>query len=70
MGDHSMTVVPGINQYIDYYKTVVPFGFNYNYVTIMIKQSFKDSTRINNTVINGSNIVFEENVSVMNLTTM
>lgn len=68
MGDPSMTVVPGINQYIDYYKTVVPSGFNYNYVTIMIRQSFKDSTRINNTMTNESNIVFEGNVLVMNLT--
>ncbi|XP_052695862.1 IgGFc-binding protein-like [Crassostrea angulata] len=68
MGDPSMTVVPGINQYIDYYKTVVPAGFSFNYVTIMIKQSLKDSIRINNTLTNGSNIVFEENVSFMNLT--
>lgn len=68
MGDPSMTVVPGINQYIDYYKTVVPSGFDYNYVTIMIKQSLKDYIQINNTMTNGSNIVFEENVLVMNLT--
>lgn len=37
MGDPFMTLVPGLNQYIDYYKTVVPFGYVNNYVSIMIK---------------------------------
>lgn len=67
MGDPSMTNVPGLHQYIDYYKTIVPFGFNYSYVTVIMKQSFKDSIRINNTAINASNVVFEENVSAMKL---
>lgn len=67
MGDPSMTNVPGLHQYIDYYKTIVPYGFNYSYVTVIMKQSFKDSIRINNTAINASNVVFEENVSAMKL---
>lgn len=63
-----MTVVPGINQYIINYKTVVPSGFNYIYTTIMMKQSLKNSIRINSRVINESNIVYEENVPVTNIT--
>lgn len=68
MGDPSMTVVPGIYQYIDYYKTVVPSGFSYNYVTILMKQSLKNSIRINSSLINESNIVYEENVPVTHVT--
>lgn len=63
-----MTVVPGINQYIINYKTVVASGFNYIYTTIMMKQSLKNSIRINSRVINESNIVYEENVPVTNIT--
>lgn len=37
IGDPSMTIVPGINQYLDYYKIVIPSGFDRNYVSIMIK---------------------------------
>lgn len=66
MGDPFMTLVPGLNQYIDYYKTVVPFGYVNNYVSIMIKNSLKDSFRINKTIINTGDVVFEENVSASN----
>lgn len=62
-----MTNVPGIHQYTDYYKTIVQSGFNYSYVTMIMKQSLKDSIRINNTAINASNVVFEENVLAMTL---
>lgn len=55
--------MPGFNQYIDYYKIVVPTGYVHNYVSIMIKHSSKDEFRINGTIINRRNIVFEENVS-------
>lgn len=59
----SMTIVPGFNQYIDYYKIVVPPGYTDNYLSIMIKKSSKDLLLINGTYINASDIVFEENVS-------
>lgn len=68
LGDPSMTIVPGINQYLDYYKIVVPLGYDYNYVSIMIRESSKDVFRVNGTVIEISDIVFEENVSVRNIT--
>lgn len=62
-----MTIVPGINQYLDYYKIVVPLGYDYNYVSIMIRESSKDVFRANGTVIEKSDIVFEENVLVRNI---
>lgn len=37
IGDPSMTIVPGINQNLDYYRLVVPSGYDRNYVSIMIK---------------------------------
>lgn len=63
LSDPSMTIVPGLNQYLDYYKIYVPAGYNHNYVSIIITSSSKDSFRINNTIINTDDIVFEENVS-------
>lgn len=68
LGDPSMTIVPGLNQYLDYYKIVVPSGYTHNYVSIMMKKSSKDSLRINSMIINTGDIVFEENVSTGNVT--
>lgn len=58
LGDPSMTIIPGINQYLNYFKVVVPNGFVNNFVTILIKESSKDLIRINSTVINLCDIVF------------
>lgn len=68
MGDPSMTIVPGINQYLDYYKIVVPPGYDHNYVSIMINFAFKDLLRINDKTINKRAIVFEENVLASSVT--
>lgn len=68
LGDPSMTIVPGINQYLDYYKIVVPQGYDYNYVSIMIRESSRDSFRVNGTAIEINDVVFEENVMVRNIT--
>lgn len=68
LGDPSMTIVPGFNQYLSFYKIVVPSGYDFDYVSIMIKHSSKDSFRINGTVITPADIVFEEDVPVGNLT--
>ena len=67
LGDPSMTIVPGINQYLDYYKIVVPTGYDHNYVSIMIKHAAKDSFRINGSTINRYPVKFEGNVSVGNI---
>lgn len=68
MGDPSMTIVPGIHQYLDYYKIVVPPGYDHNYVSVMIELAIKDSLRINGITLNKSDIVFEENVSAGDVT--
>lgn len=68
LGDPSMTIVPGFNQYLSFYKVVVPSGYDFDYVSIMIKHSFKNSFRINGTVITTADIVFEEDVKAGNLT--
>lgn len=68
LGDPSMTIVPGIRQYLDYYKIVVPTGYIYNYVSIMILEDSKHAFRINGTTISSYNIVFDENVTVGNTT--
>nr|XP_022311579.1 uncharacterized protein LOC111116846 [Crassostrea virginica] len=67
LGDPSMTIVPGIHQYLDYYKIVVPTGYDHNYVSIMIKHAAKDSFRINGSTINRYPVTFEGNVSVGNI---
>lgn len=68
LGDPSMTIVPGINQYLDYYKIVVPSGYVSNYLSIMIKHSSTNSFRINGRIIDKQNVVFQENVLVNNIT--
>lgn len=62
LGDPSMTLVPGIRQYLDYYKIVVPTGYVKNCVSVMIEQQYKDSVRINNQKIDTTDVIFEENV--------
>lgn len=64
IGDPSMTIVPGINQYLDYYRIIVPSGYDRNYVTIMIKDGSQDSFCLNNILINTIDIVFQKNVYV------
>lgn len=59
-----MTIIQRINQYLNNYKIVIPPGYTYNFVTVMIKESSQNFIRVNSSVITGSNIVFEENVSV------
>ena len=66
LGDPSMVIVPGVNQYLDYYKIVVPSGYDYNYVSIMIKESSKNSLQINESGIMPNVIIFDQNVLVGN----
>lgn len=37
IGNPAMTIVPGLNQYFDYYLIFVPAGYDHNYVSILIK---------------------------------
>lgn len=63
-----MTIIPGINQYLNYYKIVIPEGYVNNFVSVLIKESSLNFFRINSTVINICDIVFEENVLAGNIT--
>ena len=65
-GDPSMIIVPGVNQYLDYYKLAVPSGYA-NYVSIMIKDNSKNSLQINESGISSQNIIFEKSVFIGNI---
>ena len=62
LGDPSMIIVPGVHQYLNYYKIVVPSGFTNSYVSIMMIFTSKDYLRINGTEISKEDIVFESNL--------
>lgn len=62
LGDPTMTIIQGINQYLNYYKLVIPTGYINNFVSLMIKESSQDFIRINSSVVTACNIVFEKNV--------
>eukprot|EP00105_Crassostrea_gigas_P024039 XP_011444146.2 PREDICTED: uncharacterized protein LOC105340014 [Crassostrea gigas] len=68
LGDPSMTIVPGINQYLNYYKIPIPTGYVHNIVSIMIKTSSKAFIRINDKIVNANDIVFKDSVSDGNVT--
>lgn len=68
LGDPSMTIVPGINQYLNYYKIPIPTGYVHNVVSIMIKESSKAFIRINDELLNAVDIVYEDSLSVGNVT--
>lgn len=68
LGDPSMTIVPGINQYVNYYKIPIPTGYVHNVVSIMIKESSKAFIRINDAVPNAVDIVFDDTLLVGNIT--
>lgn len=68
LGDPSMTIVPGINQYLNYYKIPIPTGYVHNVVSIMIKESSKAFIRINDELLNAVDIVYEDSLSIGNVT--
>ncbi|XP_056003477.1 uncharacterized protein LOC130049633 [Ostrea edulis] len=45
--DSYMTVIPGVHQYLNYYKVVVPGGYDENFLCVMISSEFLKSLRIN-----------------------
>ncbi|XP_061170842.1 IgGFc-binding protein-like [Saccostrea echinata] len=58
-GDPYMTIVPGIHQFIDYYKVPIPYNYNTNYVSITINSSAVSNILTNGTSVLQSNIVYE-----------
>ncbi|XP_048750591.2 IgGFc-binding protein-like isoform X2 [Ostrea edulis] len=45
--DSYMTVIPGVHQYLNYYKVVVPGGYDENFFCVMISSESVNSLRIN-----------------------
>ncbi|XP_061180773.1 IgGFc-binding protein-like [Saccostrea echinata] len=45
--DPYMTVIPGVHQYVDYYKIVVPDGYINNYICVIIPNKFTKYLQIN-----------------------
>lgn len=63
MGDFSMLNVPGVHQYRNYYKIIVPFRYTYNYITIIMNGNINNSLRINGETVNISTILYEKILS-------
>lgn len=63
VGELSMSIVPGINYYRNYYKIIVPFTYEYNYLSIVMKGNTINSLRINGETVNAYTIVYEKIVS-------
>ncbi|XP_052692510.1 uncharacterized protein LOC128170778 [Crassostrea angulata] len=67
LGDPSMTIVPGINQYLNYYKIPIPTGYVHNVVSIMMRESSKAFIRINDELLNAVESVFEDSLLIGNI---
>lgn len=63
VGELSMSIVPGIHHYRNYYKIMVPFTYEYNYLSIVMKGNTINSIRINETTVNAYTIIYEKIVS-------
>lgn len=63
VGELSMSFVPGIHHYRNYYKIMVPFTYEYNYLSIVIKGNTINSIRINEKTVNAYTIIYEKIVS-------
>lgn len=59
-GELSMSIVLGIHHYRNYYKIMVPFTYEYNYLSIVIKGNTINSIRINEKTVNAYTIIYEK----------
>lgn len=57
VGELSMSFVPGIHHYRNYYKIMVPFTYEYNYLSIVMKGNTINSIRINEKTVNAYTII-------------
>nr|XP_034318233.1 IgGFc-binding protein-like isoform X2 [Crassostrea gigas] len=60
--DPYMTVIPGINQYLDYYKIVVPDQYRDNYLCVIIPTGSSNNLHINQLSIGQFNTVYQRAV--------
>ncbi|XP_062600310.1 IgGFc-binding protein-like [Saccostrea cucullata] len=63
-GDAFMVTIPGINQYLNAYTNFVPEGYNFSFVTFMIKHDSLRNLQINGTKFNVESCLFKASVSV------
>lgn len=63
VGELSMSIVPGIHHYRNYYKIMVPLTYEYNYLSIVMKGNAINSLRINGKTVNAYTIMYEKIVS-------
>ncbi|XP_062587882.1 IgGFc-binding protein-like [Saccostrea cucullata] len=68
--DPYMTVIPGVNQYVDYYNVVVPDGYVNNYICVIIQQKYTNYLKINDSstdhykTVRHSSLSFETTYSI------
>jgi hypothetical protein len=66
--DPYMTVIPGVHQYLDFYKITVPAVYTDNYLCVIIPMTSKSNLRINNVHLDDYSAVYESS-SALNTTT-
>lgn len=57
-----MTVIPGVHQYLDYYKFVVPEQYRENYLCVIIPTESSNNLHINQLPIGQFNTVYQRSV--------
>lgn len=63
--DPYMTVIPGINQYLDFYKIVVPDQYRENFICVIIPNESLFNLRINNMDITHFKSVFKHSLEFL-----
>lgn len=63
VGELSMSIVPGIHHYRNYYKIMVPYTYEYNYLSIVMKGNTINSLSINGKTVIAYTIMYEKIVS-------
>ncbi|XP_048750593.2 IgGFc-binding protein-like [Ostrea edulis] len=54
-----MTVIPGVHQYLNYYKVAVPDGYDENFLCVMISSKSVNSLRINGYTVDNYEIAYQ-----------
>lgn len=60
--DPYMTVIPGVHQYLDYYKIVIPDKYRDNYLCVIIPTGSLNNLHINQTPVGQFGIVYQWSV--------
>jgi hypothetical protein len=57
--DPFMTVIPGVHQYLSYYTVVVPYGYDENFLCVIIPSDSVKSLRINGQIVDRYETVYQ-----------